>query len=265
MTFQKTSFVILCFIFALLSACVPKEQYLALEANQHKTMKQLDQLERKMADTDLRLQNSEESRLKCFEDLSVLQERYEDLENRNMTLSRDAENLRVGLQRRKSTVHHQKKVIQQLDETKSKIETSLKTEIAKQTIKLEEMEGKLKLTFVDKILFDTGKVEIKDRGKELLLEIAVTLNEDKGHNIWVEGHTDNVPIGKLLKERFPSNWELSAARAAAVVRFLQEESGLEPERLSASGYSYFRPVESNDTPEGRSQNRRIEIILVPVR
>jgi chemotaxis protein MotB len=238
---------------------------LELEANHMNTMNQLEQLEKRMTDTDLRLQNSEESRLKCFEDLSVLQDRYDDLQNNNMTLSRNAENLRLDLQKRKSTIHHQKKVIQKLDDTKSKIETSLKTEIAKQTIKLEEMEGKLKLTFVDKILFDTGKVEVKERGKELLLEIAVTLNEDKGHNISVEGHTDNVPIGKLLKERFPSNWELSAARAAAVVRFLQEESGLEPERLSASGYGYFRPVESNDTPEGRSQNRRIEIILVPVR
>jgi chemotaxis protein MotB len=238
---------------------------LELEANHMNTMNQLEQLEKRMTDTDLRLQNSEESRLKCFEDLSVLQDRYDDLQNNNMTLSRNAENLRLDLQKRKSTIHHQKKVIQKLDDTKSKIETSLKTEIAKQTIKLEEMEGKLKLTFVDKILFDTGKVEVKERGKELLLEIAVTLNEDKGHNISVEGHTDNVPIGKLLKERFPSNWELSAARAAAVVRFLQVESGLEPERLSASGYGYFRPVESNDTPEGRSQNRRIEIILVPVR
>jgi chemotaxis protein MotB len=197
MTFQKRSFVVLCFIFALLSACVPKEQYLELEANHMNTMNQLEQLEKRMTDTDLRLQNSEESRLKCFEDLSVLQDRYDDLQNNNMTLSRNAENLRLDLQKRKSTIHHQKKVIQKLDDTKSKIETSLKTEIAKQTIKLEEMEGKLKLTFVDKILFDTGKVEVKERGKELLLEIAVTLNEDKGHNISVEGHTDNVPIGKL--------------------------------------------------------------------
>ncbi len=265
MTFQKRSFLISCFIFAIISACVPKEQYLELEANHLHTMTQLDQLEKKITDTDVRLQNSEESRLQCFEDLSVLRDRYEDLENNNMKLSREAEDLRLDLTRRKSTLHHQKKVIQQLDDTKSKIETSLKKEIAKKTIKLEEMEGKLRVTFVDKILFDTGTVEIKYRGKELLSEIANTLREDKGHNIWVEGHTDSVPIGKLLKERFPSNWELSAARAAAVVRFLQEESGLEPERLSASGYSYFRPVESNDTVEGRSQNRRIEIILVPVR
>jgi chemotaxis protein MotB len=81
----------------------------------------------------------------------------------------------------------------------------------------------------------------------------------------VEGHTDNVSVGSALKNRFPSNWELATARAAAVVRFLHEAAGLEPERLSATGYSYFKPIASNDTEEGRSQNRRIEVILVPIR
>jgi chemotaxis protein MotB len=79
----------------------------------------------------------------------------------------------------------------------------------------------------------------------------------------VEGHTDNKPLGPTLKERFPSNWELSTARAAAVVRFLQEEGLLQPERLSARGYSFYRPLATNDTEEGRHQNRRIEIILGP--
>jgi len=68
-----------------------------------------------------------------------------------------------------------------------------------------------------------------------------------------------------LRDRFPTNWELSTARATAVVRFLQDDGGLNPERLTASGYSYYRPVASNDTEEGRSQNRRIEIILTPPR
>ena len=80
----------------------------------------------------------------------------------------------------------------------------------------------------------------------------------------MEGHTDNVPLGAALQARYPSNWELSTARATAVVRFLSEEAGLTPEMLAASGYGSYRPVAPNDTEEGRSQNRRIEIILVPV-
>jgi chemotaxis protein MotB len=81
----------------------------------------------------------------------------------------------------------------------------------------------------------------------------------------VEGHTDDVPIGLVFIEKYPTNWELSAARAVGVVRFLQEKGWLEPKRLSAVGYSYYKPVASNDTAEGRRQNRRIEIILVPKR
>jgi chemotaxis protein MotB len=72
-----------------------------------------------------------------------------------------------------------------------------------------------------------------------------------------------MPLGPALKEKFPSNWELSVARAAAVVRFLQKEGRLQPERLSARGYSFYQPVASNETKEGRHQNRRIEIVLGP--
>jgi chemotaxis protein MotB len=89
------------------------------------------------------------------------------------------------------------------------------------------------------------------------------MRQQKDQIVLVEGHTDNMPLGPSLKARFPSNWELSVARAAAVARFLQEEGLLQPQRLSARGYSYYRPVASNKTIAGRRQNRRIEIILSP--
>ena len=119
----------------------------------------------------------------------------------------------------------------------------------------------LKVIFVDKILFDSGSVEINAKGQELLLAMADALKNGNRQEILVEGHTDNVPLSAALQKRFPSNWELSTARAAAVVRFLQEEAGIKPERLSARGYSFYRPVAPNTTEEGRRQNRRIEIIL----
>ena len=115
----------------------------------------------------------------------------------------------------------------------------------------------------DKILFNTGSVVINDRGKELLAKIADSLRDNLNQKILVEGHTDNVGIGTELRQRFPTSWELSTARATAVARFLQEVTGLEPERLSACGYSFYRPLAPNDTEEGRRQNRRIEIILGP--
>lgn len=96
---------------------------------------------------------------------------------------------------------------------------------------------------------------------ELLQNMAAALKNNKDQNIVVEGHTDNVPLSAGLKKRFPSNWELSTARAAAVVRFFQELAGIEPQRLSARGYSFYRPVAPNTSEAGRHQNRRIEIIL----
>jgi chemotaxis protein MotB len=180
-------------------------------------------------------------------------------------LSQEMEELQVSLEKSQSTIEKQTKVIRALHATKEKIETSLKEQIEAKEVKLEEIEGKLKVTLVDKILFDTGKVEIGKRGKEVLLELADSLRENKDQNIMVEGHTDDVPIGLALIEKYPTNWELSTARAVGVVRFLQEKGWIEPERLMAAGYSYYKPVASNDTPEGRRQNRRIEIILVPKR
>ena len=121
----------------------------------------------------------------------------------------------------------------------------------------------MKVIFIDKILFDSGSVDINARGKELLIIMAGSLKEAENQEILVEGHTDDVPLKASLRKRFPSNWELSTARAAAVARFLHQAGGIEPEKLSARGYSFFRPVASNETEKGRHQNRRIEIILAP--
>ncbi|MFB3062122.1 MAG: OmpA family protein [Candidatus Binatia bacterium] len=161
-------------------------------------------------------------------------------------------------------IREKENTISDLDKTRREIETSLKEQIAQKDIKIEEIEGKLRVTFLDKILFDSGSTKIKDGGKEILLTLAESFGADTDKTIVVEGHTDNVEIGYPLRKRFPSNWELSTARAASVVRFLQEKANISPERLTASGFSFYRPVVPNDK-DTRSQNRRIEIILVPIR
>jgi len=173
--------------------------------------------------------------------------------------------LRLDLGQTQGVVRQKELAISELDRTRREIETSLKEQIAQKDVKIEEIEGMLKVTFVDKILFDSGSTKIKEKGKEILMTLAESLVADTDNTIVVEGHTDNVDIRWPLRERFPSNWELSTARAASVVRFLQEQANIKPERLTASGYSFHRPIAANDTEETRSQNRRIEIILVPIR
>jgi chemotaxis protein MotB len=107
-------------------------------------------------------------------------------------------------------------------------------------------------------LFDTGSDEIKMQGKTLLDTVAKGL-ASVGNYIRVEGHTDNVPISNF---RFPSNWELSTARATAMVSYLISNSDFDPELLSAAGYGEYRPAESNDTEEGRAHNRRVDIVVL---
>lgn len=138
--------------------------------------------------------------------------------------------------------------------------SSLKSEIDAGRVEISELRGRTSVKMKDKILFASGSATIGKDGKASLGAVAQALAQIKGKLIRVEGHTDNVPTNGA--NGFPTNWELSTARALAVVRYLQEV-GVDPTRLAAAGYGPFQPVASNDTPEGRSQNRRIEIVLAP--
>ncbi|MGD2271120.1 MAG: OmpA family protein [Desulfobacterales bacterium] len=243
--------IVCCILTAFLSACVSKGKYLELESDLVQTRQQAAEGQKKLQTLQSRYEH--------------LETNYRDLEGKNLQLADRVENVTLELKKERSVVEEKNQMIEHLQDTRRRIEAGLKDQIAAQTIKLEEIEGKLKVTFVDKILFNSGSVQINPRGQELLLEFAQSFQDNGAQNIVVEGHTDDVKVGTALKSRFPSNWELSTARAAAVVRFLHERAGLEAERLSATGYGYFRPVASNDSEEGRSQNRRIEILLVPLR
>ncbi len=139
--------------------------------------------------------------------------------------------------------------------------TALQGEIEAGRIELMELRGRTTVKMKDKILFASGSATIGADGRAALKKVAEALRGVQGKAIRVEGHTDNVPTGS--SGPFPTNWELSSARSLAVVRFLQE-SGVDPTRLSGVGFGEFQPIQPNDTPEGKSLNRRIEIVLVPI-
>ena len=138
----------------------------------------------------------------------------------------------------------------------------MEKEIQQGQIAITELKGKLTVDVVDKILFDSGKAEIKPEGLEVLGRVVDILATAADKVIRVEGHTDNVPIKGNLAKQYPTNWELSAARALTVVRYL-EIQGLDPHKLAAVAFGEHRPVAENDTPEGRARNRRIAIVLQP--
>ena len=111
---------------------------------------------------------------------------------------------------------------------------------------------------MDKFFFETGSADLKDSSKGVLDKIFLAVSKYK-NIIRIEGHTDNIPIGN---NEFPSNWELSASRAINVAKYFIEKHGIQPGKISTSGYSSYKPVASNDTPEGRSKNRRVDIVLL---
>jgi len=137
----------------------------------------------------------------------------------------------------------------------------LEQEIERGEVRISELKGKLTVNVVDKILFDSGKAALKPAGIKVLQQIGDILNSAVDKNIQVEGHTDNVPISGGLAARYPSNWELSTARATTVLHFLQDKVGVSGERLSAVGYGEYQPISSNATATGRAENRRIQIVL----
>ena len=151
----------------------------------------------------------------------------------------------------------------QLEEQTDALRTQLEEEIARGEILLRDDRGRLTVALADRVLFASGQAELNERGQRILRRLADTLRGMEDKVIQVGGHSDNVAIPDDSELPFANNWELSSARATAVVRFLQEECEIEGERLVAIGYNEFRPVASNRSPAGRRRNRRIDLVLAP--
>jgi chemotaxis protein MotB len=223
---------------------------------------------------------------------AVLQEKISAMQAQIDTLSADAQSLREKIQFDENSLATKESelrtmrdraselqaLVDELSKSKKKLEaakaelekksdeyaalaSSLRGEIEAGRIELMELRGRTTLQLKDKILFASGSATLGAEGRDALRRVAEALRNLQGKVIRVEGHTDNVPTG--AGGPFPSNWELSTARALAVVHALKD-AGVDPTRLSGAGFAEFQPISTNETPEGRSLNRRIEIVLVPL-
>jgi chemotaxis protein MotB len=143
------------------------------------------------------------------------------------------------------------------------LEADMRAALESKDVTISNLQGRLTVSIVDRILFDSGQAELKPGGEEVLGKVVAVLAQQPGVQLQVVGHTDNVPISAAARTRFPSNWELSTARATAAVRYLTEKAGVDPRRVGAVGYGEFRPLADNTTAEGRARNRRIAIVVLP--
>lgn len=140
---------------------------------------------------------------------------------------------------------------------------SLQTEISQKEIALHQAKEQLTVTSLDRILFPSGQATLTPEGEQVIENVGAVLVKIEGWRILIEGHTDNVPIGAVLSARFPTNWELSAARATEVVKYLVTHAQLSASQLSAVGRADTAPVADNTTEDERKLNRRIKIIVLP--
>jgi len=154
----------------------------------------------------------------------------------------------------------------QIDQMKSTYESlvlNLKEHVQKQEVMIKDFQKEISVSFVDRILFDFGKATLTKEGEKILKKVGEVLKKIEGKEIRIIGHTDNIPIHPDYQYKFPTNWELSAARAASVARHFQKYVSLEPKDMEAVGRSFYQPIASNETEEGRALNRRVEIIIAP--
>lgn len=153
--------------------------------------------------------------------------------------------------------------ISEIRSTYEELVEGLKDDIRGGDVGVENVNGKLTITMGNKVLFKSGSADLQIKGQKILLTVSKSLKKVTDSFIQIEGHSDNVKIAGALKNRYPTNWELSADRATSVVRFLQEKGGIDPSILILSAFSEYRPTGDNATASGREENRRVEISLIP--
>jgi chemotaxis protein MotB len=150
----------------------------------------------------------------------------------------------------------------QLEREQRELADELETWIVAGAIQMQLLADGLHVVLSEEVLFGSGSADLKPSGQQVLRQLVLEL-EQIPYEIAVLGYTDNLPVGGALAQRYPSNWELAGARAASVVRLFQSE-GIPAERLLAVSFGESHPIASNDTPEGRAENRRVEVRLRPV-
>ncbi len=176
-----------------------------------------------------------------------------ELQDKNEELSsklREVEKYKEELEERKKYINDLEGIKSDLQKTVGVLETKIE-------------EGRLKVSFKGDILFESGKHQLRQEGKQLLEAVFPILSKSTVQNdIFIAGHTDNVPIREDARERYESNWNLSAYRAIEVVNYLVGK-GMSPQSMTAAGYGEFNPIADNSTDEGKAKNRRVELFIIP--
>ncbi|APA00582.1 MULTISPECIES: OmpA/MotB family protein [Flavobacterium] len=255
--------VIALSVLALLTSCVSKKKYAALEAKNKETQDLLNTATVKL--------NS------CLEEKAGLTARVEGLKEQNqglistskdltMLTAKGAENLEKSLESLKEKdlkISRLQDALTRKDSVTLAVVTSLKSVVGlnDEDIEINVEKGVVFISISDKMLFKTGSYNVTDRAKSVLAKVAKVVNDKPDFECMVEGHTDNVPyIGNNI---LLDNWDLSVKRSTSIIRVLTNELGVKPEQLVAAGRSSYVPLVPNTSAENRAKNRRTRILVLP--
>ena len=265
---MKYNYILLVLI--LLSSCVSQKKYAELEATNQKNLNLLNSATVKL-NSCLDEKATAEANFKALEEqVAFLKANNQDLIN-NMgnltTLSqKGAENLEKSLESLKEkdlVIRPMQDAVTRRDSVTLALVTSLKgafIDVSDNDIEINVEKGVVFISISDKLLFNSGSYYVSDRAKEVLGKVAQVVLDKPEIEFMVEGHTDNVPIQNDVLQ---DNWDLSVKRATSVVRVLQNDFNVPPERMTAAGRSYYIPVADNETAEGKAKNRRTRIVVLP--
>lgn len=255
-------------LIGLLSGCALSSQY-------RDAVQQRDDLVAKDKANAVRISQLEAGSVSLESELAQAYEQVEDfrIENaylsdqlvgsqgREAALSAELKNQSIELLRFRSDLDNAKQEVSQLTDTYGELMVELEGEISTGRIQIDQLREGVRVAVSDDVLFESGSARIDSQGREVVQKISAQL-ASMDHVIEVQGHTDDRVVSRSLSASYPSNWELAAARAAAVIRLMEQE-GISSDRLTLTSFSSHRPMADNNSAEGRSTNRRIEIRLRP--
>lgn len=268
---MKTNSIIIAVALLTLASCVSKKKYQEALDKQQKSEQEMAKLASQVSDCSQK-DAANNTKIKGLEDqVALLKETNQGLMSNVgnlMTLTqKGAETLEKSLETMKEKdmrIKDLSQAISRKDSATLALVTSIKGVLGNmddEDIQVNVEKGVVYVSISDKLLFQSGSYTITGRAKEVLGKVAKVVNNKPEFEIMVEGHTDNVPLSS--KGVLEDNWDLSVKRATSVVRILQNDFKVKPERMVAAGRSYYIPLESNDTAAGKAKNRRTRIVLLP--
>jgi chemotaxis protein MotB len=231
--------------------------------------KQLEQRQAQQASLNLQIDSVSEEKQALLHRLQDEQQRRLQLQDQVAQVNQDIDSKAEALSDATQGLEQLQSTLDEIRAQKDReaaefaaLKKQLEQELNQTQVQVIQLKNQMRvINLTSEVLFNSGSAEIKPAGQKVLALIASTLNNYPNRQIFIEGHTDDVPIGK--NSIYRSNWELSSARAISAVEILQENNQVSPERLKVVGHGEFKPVTSNATQEGRRLNRRIEIRLLP--